>query len=365
MTLSQLLQSWLLRSLALLSLACSPLFVRYSLSATMYPHFFAFLQLTIFGLASRRPAIEKAGFLALAYTHYVGQVLFFIYVGVRFLQGEGIRSTLRKYKVVLIGCAPILLLSAVGFVYHVIRSRIGNAPQNYLALLFFVPSALWCGVAYSVYRTLRFERIRSMQPAKLFLLFTTLFFLFVSTVMPPFDRYVYMFLPAVLLLGLMGVASLLRHLTGRTLQFAVGLLFAALLLFPPHAMRNMEPELFRDYVKDNNRYQNWAEVVDLTVGRRLMTNNARSYLYYLSKRDHIRYRLRDLEAAGEIVQFENREHFAEQYEKVRPEQIVTNTYWCLGDTISFIENSLPECKRSYERNHTRIYTCLNAPSSRP
>jgi hypothetical protein len=346
----------LLTAAALASLASSPLFVKYSLSSTMYPAFFLFLQITLWGMVRKNGALKNLGFVLLIYTHYFGVLLFVLYALTRLLKKKRPGDIFRECRAVLLACSPLAVLAAVGLAYHAARSNPFHAGANYLSLLFYVPLSGWL----SLFPLSRKKELRRMDTPRLFLFTAAVFFLALFLVVPPFKRYLYAALPLFLFPATLVMGKTASGLAGRT-RALLAPLAVATFFFPAHLCAFKEQALFDDVRQDNNRYETWKEPVEICGDRTVMTNNARSFLYYKSRADSRRYALPAVERSGTLVQFDpSLKDFKEKLDAFRPECIAINDYGGsglrkIGDHVS--KALAKDCRSAFREGSVEVFVC--------
>ncbi len=349
---------------ALAGLVLSPLFLRYGISSTMYPFFFFFLQLTLVGIAGKSRALKTAGFVLLVNTHYMGFVLLFLYFLSLVVKGTSIREALRKNRSILLLISPLTVLIAVGMIYHAARSDISNFKHNCLALAYYVPLAGWL----SLYPLLRIRKLAEKSATEIFFFFTASFFVIVYAFTPAFPRYIYLVLPVMLLLAARLVGEATAGMRGGMKPAAV-ILSAAMFMLPLPLASFVEPFLFNDYYADNSRFQGWRRAAALCGDHPVVTNNARSYLYYKAQIDGRRYNLASMEEQGALAQFEIPflEGFKKARQRIRPPGagcIVINSYPCLAAVDAYIEDTLTECRPVSNEDLTKVFICKAGPRGR-
>jgi len=356
LSLSAVVEFPLLTALALGSLVSSPLFVKYSLSSTMYPALFLFLQILLFGLVKKSRLLVNLGFILLIYTHYLGFILLCLYGLALLLKGKRLREIFKEHRVVVFACAPIAVLVAVGVIYHAARSNPINYEENYFSLFFYVPLSGW----FALYPALKIRQLKNMEALPMLLFFSTVFLLVAFVVAPPYKRFLYAALPFFLFLGTIAIGQIVSRLSKRAKAVLVPLI-CIMYFSPAHAFPAGERELFDDCFRDDNRLENWKEPVEICADRVVMTNNARSFLYYKSRADSKRYSLNMLEKSGAFVQFDpSMKDFNEKLKTFQPECIAINDYSCssLRDIKErFSEESGNGCEGVFQKGTAAVFFC--------
>jgi hypothetical protein len=301
LTLRRALGSPLLVAVSLIGLAASSLFVRYAISATMYPFAFCFLCLALYGIAVDDARWRTLGFVLVVYTHYWGHVIFAAYLAALRLRGTPLRRALGENALVLLAFVPLALVTLVGGIYHASNLRPGT--RGLTALAFYLPSPLWLGGASAAIVTFVERSWARRSALELLALAAMALFTAISLVAKLSDRYLFFFMPIYLIGGGFGLEELCARVGGRGARVLVAAL-AALYALPAQLLRRAEPALFVDHHADNNRFQSWRPAVAACGDARVLTNNARSFVYYLSRADGERHRLEELEASGRVYQFD-------------------------------------------------------------
>jgi hypothetical protein len=341
-----LVRSLALRALSLLAMASSPLFVRYSLSATMYPFAFCFLQAALYGLAARRARWRTAGFTLLLYTHYWGHAIYACALLARWLQGRTRAELREEMRPVLAATAPLALMTLVGLVFHASRVRLHNVPSSLSLMAFHVPAAVWGGLVALGAAFHRDWRPAREHEAVLTGAVAVAMFVLLAAVAPPFERYLYLFLPIFLLCGSVGIERMTGSLGTGGLHAAMIAMQVPLYFLPGHLLARAEPALFPNYFADNNRFAHWRQPVEICGVDRVLTNNARSFAYYLAAREHTQPRLDDLVRAGRLRQFEDVDDLARQARAAPPDWIVIDRVPAAGDVVAYVRRRLPACHRA-------------------
>lgn len=346
----------LLTALALVSLATSPLFVKYSLSSSMYPAFFLFLQVTLWGLVRKNRLLRNLGFILLIYTHYFGVVLFSLHIISLIFKGKRFGDILKESRAVVLACSPLAILAAVGLTYHVARSHPFHAWANYVSLLFYLPLSGWL----SLYHVVHVRELRAISTLRLYIFLCVVFFLVLFLVVPPFKRYLYAALPLFLFLGTV-VAGEIASGLGKRSRVLLMPLVLVIYFFPAHICASSERRMFDDYHLDNNRYEYWKKPVEICGDRTVMTNNARSFLYYKSRADSRRYALLTLEKSGTLVQFDSSlDDFKDKIDAFHPACIVINDYGTskLREIRDHVSKALvDECDGVFRKGALEVFFC--------
>jgi len=348
--------SLLLCSAAMLALASSSLFVRYSLSATMYPFVFCFLAWVLDAMVARRRRQEHVAFSLLLWTHYWGLVMLALHLLGRRVHAAPWATSLREYRPVLIALLPIALLTAAGLVYHGSRLDPRHLPGGWTALAFYVPLPVWAGLLYLTVRALRRAGCANDSTTVTFAFVNVYAFIVLAAVAPPSERYLYAFMPLFLVAGLHGLermAAAIRSVRARRVAMVTAI---PLFLFPSHLCADSESGLFADATADNNRFQGWREVVDLCHDERVLTNNTRSYGYYLADREGARLRLSDLDVEGRLRLFKSAVDIVEKASLQRPGCIAVDRHELLEEVERLIHERLDGCVVAPTRR-TLVYRC--------
>jgi hypothetical protein len=346
----------LLTAVALVSLASSPLFIKYSLSSTMYPAFFLFLQITLFGLVRKHGRLRNLGFIFLIYTHYFGVFLFALFAVSLFLKRKRLGDIFRESRAVVLACSPLAILAVVGLAYHAARSNPFHAGTNYVSLLFYVPLSGWL----SLYPVFKIRDLRRIGTLRLYLFMGAVFFLALFLVVPPFKRYLYAALPLFLFSGTMVMDEAASGLASRARALLIPLAII-MYFFPAHLCAFSEQAMFDDVHEDNNRYESWKKPVEICGDRTVMTNNARSFLYYKSGADSRRYALFMLESRGTLVQFDaSLKDFNEKLDAFHPECIAINDYGnsrlrVIRDHVS--KALTKNCEGVFQKGAVEVFLC--------
>jgi hypothetical protein len=344
-----------LAGIAIIALASSPLFVRYSRSATMYPYAFCFVTILIDGLARRRTVQEYTALTLLLWTHYWGHLVIALHLGLLHSRGTPWRDILRRYRWALGACIPVFGLALAGFAYHMTRVRPMNLPGGWKILAFYVSLPTWYGLACSV-RLVRTKRPAGAKQTTVVLCLAAAFsFVAISAVSPSYARYLYFFMPLFIVAGTDGIDQATRRMTPsahRVLTCVLALLFFA----PSNLFAAAEPRLFSDPYADDGRFEGWRQVVDLCSHERVLTDNGRSYAYYLSRHLRARLNLQDLQRAGALVQFDDAADLVRKVASQRPGCIAVDRSPLLPEALRFIETQLPQCAR-LSTAPTRTYQC--------
>jgi hypothetical protein len=344
-----------LAGIAIIALASSPLFVRYSRSATMYPYAFCFVTVFIDGLARRRTVQEHAALTLLLWTHYWGHLVVALHLGLLHSRGMSWRDILRRYRWALGACIPVFVVALAGLVYHMTRVRPTNLPTSWKILAFYVPLPTWYGLACSVL-LVRTKRLAGAEHTAVVLcLVAALSFAAISAVSPSYARYLYFFTPLFIVAGLHGIEKTTGRMTPsarRVLTCVLGLLF----FVPCNLFAAAEPRLFTDPYADDGRFEGWRQVVELCSHERVLTDNGRSYAYYLSRHLRARLSLQDLQRAGTLVQFDDAADLVRKVSSQRPGCIAVDRSQSLPEALRFIEAELPQCTR-LSTVPTRAYQC--------
>jgi hypothetical protein len=343
-----------LRVVVLGGVVASPLVVRYSLSATMYPFAFCFLALAMLGVATGKRWYRDAGFILLAYTHYFGDIVFACYLMALWLGGARWRELYAQARRVVLAILPIAVMTIMAAVAHLLRVRMHHLPQSYANLAFYVPVTLWVGIVCLIVAAARRGGFREADDVTRTMLLVVITFALLSAVSPPFERYVYFFFPV---LALAGAAGIDRVLTARTPPAgAIGaILTSVLLLFPAPVLGAWEPLWFPNYYADNNRFGEWRATVTACGSVPVVTNNAKSYAYYLGERENRRLRTSTLADAGRLVQTGDAVGAARE---IRAGCIVVDRHPHMRDWIDRIASELPMCHQiPVGTGVTRVYSC--------
>lgn len=348
-------RSLLLRSASMLALVSSSLFIRYSLSATMYPFVFCFLAWVLDAMVAGRRRQENVALSLLIWTHYWGLVMLALHLVGRRVRGVPWGASLRKYRTVLIAFVPIALLTAAGLVYHGSRLDPRHLTGGWTALAFYVPLPVWAGVLYLTVRALR-RAGRANDPAAVtFALANTYAFIVLAAVAPPSERYLYAFMPLFFVAGLHGLERMAAAIGSGWARRAAMVTLIPLFLVPSHLCADSESWLFEDASADNNRFQGWREVVDLCHDERVLTNNTRSYGYYLARREGARLRLSDLDVEGRLRLFKGVVDVVEKASVQRPGCIAVDRHERLAEVTRLIDERL-DCVVAPTRR-TLVYRC--------
>jgi hypothetical protein len=341
------------------------------------------------------------GFLLVVYTHYWGHVIFATYLAVLRLHGTPLRRALRENALVLVAFLPLALVTLVGGIYHAANLRPGS--RGLTALAFYLPTPLWLGGASAATVTIVERSWTRRSVLELLALATMALFTAISLVAKLSDRYLFFFMPLYLIGGGCGVEELcaraflapqagraddcrarafLAPQAGRADDCRARAFLApqagraddcraraggrgarvllaaltALYALPAQLLRRAEPALSVDHHADNNRFQSWRPVVAACGGTRVLTNNARSFLYYLSRADGTRHHLEELETSGRVYQFDAAADLLAEYRRRAAGCIAIDRHRYFPEIAEAVARELPGCA-PVEAGPLRLFKC--------
>ncbi|KPJ69065.1 MAG: hypothetical protein AMJ45_01195 [Syntrophobacter sp. DG_60] len=383
LNLKYLTNSIIISIASIAAIVTSGLFVRYSISATMYPYLFFFLQLAFIGIIKNNKVLRNTAFILLMYTHYMGVVVFVLYIISLWIKGYGKKEIFKENKVVIFSYIPIIWIAIVGFTYHTTRLTHHRFFYNYLAMLYYFPLSVWAGTLYIFSKSTRVNLMQDKDILIILIFAFVLLYLLLCPVIRPFERYAYSVFPIFLLCGSYGIRELTSDIKTKHLKILLTVLLIFLYFLPYRLLSHYESMWFDGFYADNNKYQNWCSVVKLCSqkyeGKTILTNNTRSFAFYLTKENSKRYILQRLDKKGkgfryfsyignnvtrskftkkgELFQFDsNLKDFIQYFKKMDSCLVIMNNYPYLRRISDYLDK-MRSCRCTLKSENILIYQC--------
>jgi len=349
----------------------------------MYPYLFFFLQLAFIGIIKNNKILRNTGLILSMYTHYMGVVVFILYVISLWIKGYGKKEIFKENKVIIFSYIPIIWIAIVGFVYHTTRLTHYHLFYNHLAMLYYFPLSVWVGTLYIFSRYTKVSLMRDKHILIILISIFVLLYFFICPVIRPFERYAYSVFPIFLLCGSYGIKKLISDIKIKHLKIFLAVFLIFLYFLPYHLLSHYESMWFDGFYADNNKYQNWRSLVKLCSqkyeGKTILTNNARSFAFYLEKENSKRYILRRLDKKGkrfqyfscigssitrskltkkgELFQFDsNLKDFIKYFKKMDSCLVIINNYPYLRRILDYLDK-MRSCRCALKSENILIYQC--------
>jgi 4-amino-4-deoxy-L-arabinose transferase-like glycosyltransferase len=274
-------------------LAINVLHQQYSQAATMYAMLAFLLTLCVYGMLSDNEWLAASGFIGAIYTHYFGFYLalpLLLYYYHR--SHRDWKKLAGKIGLYVAAYLPWLVIALQGLQFHANRtSGLRWWDFHWLNIIRQLSLILLVG---AIYFFLAQRRKPALQPALLLcgLFLASAFFLI------PFQRYLVPFLPALIVLGVAGLAELGKRIAqrwsgeNRISRVAIWAALGVALLAPNPEAYGIYPAMGRhlDW-RDAIHTQEWRRIVATIPAGRVATPNARSLLFYGNLRGVRQYKV--------------------------------------------------------------------------
>ena len=271
--------------IASILLALSVFHQQYSQVATMYALFSLLITLTIYGIKKGDDRLIFIGFILAIYTHYFGFYLapsiamYYIYK----FQGNW-KKIFKKAFLFVLPYLPWVVIMVQGLAYHAKRTRgLHWWDFHIVNIMLHVSVVIFIGLLFFSYN---YRKDKTEKPILIFvwLYILTAFFLI------PFRRYLFPFLPTIVVLGVVGLKDLYNRLIESTnLIFLNKMLKRIILLslfifglfLPNPQAYGLYPQMGKYLdLRDTIFTQEWQEVVNTIPSGSIATHNIRSLLFY-------------------------------------------------------------------------------------